>query len=122
MRGRFVRVLVGVAVAGALLLPTPVSAARYRVRATENDTWNPSFRHIEPGGRIVIVWKNPTNDLHDVTSYGRNWDYQRQLPAGESVSKRFRRRGSYKYRCRIHSTLQDGQCDGMCGVIHIAPL
>jgi plastocyanin len=120
MRGKIIRVLVTALVAGSLLAPTTVSAARYRIRATEGDEWNPSFKHIVPGGRIVVVWKNPTNDLHDVTSYGRNWDYSKRLPAGESRTKRFRRKGVYKYRCRVHSTLRNGQCDGMCGVIHIA--
>ena len=122
MRGRWFRAVICVAVVGAMLAPSSVSAARYRVKATENDEWNPSFRHIEPGGRIVVIWKNPTNDLHDVKSYGRNWDYYRRLPAGETRKKRFRRKGSFKFRCRIHSTLRNGQCEGMCGVIHIAPL
>lgn len=120
MRGKAIRVIVCALVAGALLAPSSVSAARYRIRAIEGDEWSPSFKHILPGGRIIVIWKNPTNDLHDVKSYGRNWDFYRQLPAGESVSKRFRRKGVYKYRCRVHSTMTDGQCEGMCGVIHIA--
>ncbi|MEA2433237.1 MAG: Cupredoxin-like domain [Actinomycetota bacterium] len=99
------------------LTPTSSIAARSKVSATADDTWSPDFTHITEGN--VIVWKNPDSRFHDLTSYGRNWSLEHGLPPGESVSKRFRHRGVYKFRCRIHSAIDNGTCDGMCGVIHV---
>ncbi|MFN2388754.1 MAG: hypothetical protein ABR575_04005 [Actinomycetota bacterium] len=98
-------------------MPGTAPAARYRVRAIAGNEWDPSFRHITPGN--VIVWKNPTNRTHDVKAYGGNWTYYEIIRPGERTTKRFRREGAFKYRCRLHSTVRNGQCDGMCGVIHV---
>ncbi len=113
---------VGVVGVGAVLLlaaPATSFANHVVVKATARDTWNESYNHVVPGSRVV--WKNPVrlNANHDVTAYGRNWDKRVILSPGESTAKRFRNTGTYKYRCRIHSQLNDGQCDGMCGVIHV---
>ncbi len=112
----------GIVAAGTTLLlaaPAASFANHVVVKATARDTWNESYNHVTPGTRVV--WKNPArlNSTHDVTAYGRNWDKQVTLRAGDSTAKRFRNTGTYKYRCRIHSQLNDGQCDGMCGVIHV---
>lgn len=57
---------------------------------------------------------------HELTAYGRNRDKDTLLDPGEQTAKRFRRIGTYKYRCRLHSTMTNGRRDGMCGVIHVA--
>jgi plastocyanin len=106
----------------------PAYTATGRVRAvgsspTGSDPfrWRPSSKHIPPGDKIV--WKNTTNSTHHVSAYGGNWSFQKTVPAGERVGKRFRNEGTYKYRCDIpgHSTLSpSGTCNGMCGEIHVA--
>lgn len=107
------------AAASLLALGQPALADTYRVRASGNFAegfrWRPSARHIGQGERIR--WKNPDsqNVDHIVKSYGGNWDYRRRLDPGESVVKRFNRLGRFKYRCTLHSDLNNGDCSGMCG-------
>ena len=95
----------------------PALGARYRVRATEEDTWSPTVREIVKGDRIV--WRNPTDDFHNVKSQGSNWSYFENLPEGETAAKRFRRTGTFKYRCSLHSSIENGVCHGMCGRIKV---
>jgi plastocyanin len=118
------KLAIGSALALALLLtPTAAIGERFRIKATTNDTWDPDFRHIHKGDRIV--WKNPADMgyQHDVKSYGGNWHKDRVvLDPGESTSKKFRHRGFFKFRCTIHSSLNNGKCDGMCGAVHVGPL
>ncbi|MDP9068051.1 MAG: hypothetical protein M3N53_06870 [Actinomycetota bacterium] len=121
MRTKIFRLAVVAAGTAAVLVAPATSFANHTVvKATARDTWNDSYNHVVPGTRVV--WKNPArlNDTHDVTAYGRNWDRQVTLRPGESTAKRFRNTGTYKYRCRIHSQLNNGECEGMCGVIHVA--
>ena len=109
----------GLAVAGSLVFGGPVAADTYRVKATDNDRWNPDFRHITRGDRIT--WINPErfDRVHDLKAYGGNWNKDVRLQPGERTRKTFRQNGTYKYRCEIHSDLDAGNCDGMCGVIHV---
>ena len=92
-------------------------AETYRVRATDYDTWRPAHRYITRGDRIV--WRNPTNRPHDVRAYGGNWTFYRVLGSGERTGKRFWRAGTYRYRCARHSSMVDGRCEGMCGIVHV---
>ncbi|MDQ4095859.1 MAG: hypothetical protein M3174_06630 [Actinomycetota bacterium] len=114
MRGRLV--VTGV-LAGVFLLPTASLGDTFNVRATEDDTWRPATREIHRGDKVV--WRNPTDDLHNVTAYGSNWDKSSNLAPGTTTSKRFRRRGTYKYVCTIHGQVEGGQCEGMCGRIRV---
>ena len=116
-------ILVPALVFGVLLVPSTAISDTFRIKATDNNTWNPDFRHIHKGDRIV--WKNPADSgrVHDVKSYGNNWHKDRViLQPGDHTSKRFRHRGLFKFRCTIHSDLDNGQCDGMCGAVHVGPL
>ncbi len=85
----------------------------------------PDFRYEPRVRRIVrndrIRFKNPDSQpsSHTVTAYGRNWNYDKTLSAGDAVRKRFRRRGVFKFRCRFHSDLEKGVCDGMCGKVRV---
>ena len=100
----------------ALFAPS-ANAARAVVKATADNEWSPAIQRIEKGD--YIVWKNPNQATHNIVSYGSNWSFERYLYSGDSFTKRFRATGTYKYRCSIHSTKQNGQCDGMCGVIRV---
>ncbi len=104
-----------------MALPLTSFADHTVVKATADDKWNASYNHVAPGTRVV--WKNPDrlSEVHDVSAYGGGWDKQVTLSPGEQTAKRFSSVGTYKYRCRLHSTKRRGeQCRGMCGVIHVA--
>jgi plastocyanin len=107
-----------VLVAGLTFAPSALGDT-FRVKATDNNRWNPDFRHITRGDRIK--WVNPQGSgrTHNVRSYGSNWNKSETLSPGESTRKRFRNNGTYKYRCSLHSTLINGNCNGMCGEIHV---
>jgi plastocyanin len=113
-----------VALAAATVFAFPGTSVgetrRVRAEGTPGSfRWDPSFRHIVRGDRIA--WKNTTDYAHRIKSYGSNWSFDRALAVDGTVRRRFRRRGSFRYRCRIagHSTLENGECTGMCGVIHV---
>jgi plastocyanin len=77
-------------------------------------TWSPNRVRIDRGTQVT--WVAVTFD-HTVTAYGGNWSYQSDLAEGASVTRRFGHAGIYRYRCTIHSTLVNDQCQGMCGKI-----
>jgi len=109
--------VVAAAAVGLAVTPGAARAETYRVKATDSNTWSPDFRHTVKGNRIV--WKNPTDRKHTLHAYGGNWSKSVVLAAGERTRKTFKKAGVFKYRCKIHSTLSNGECDGMCGVIHV---
>jgi plastocyanin len=112
------RLLLAALVVGLLLVPSTALTAGKRVKATGNDTWNPVTKTISKGQRVV--WKNPTNDLHTVTSYGNNWNKDANLAPEGSTSKRFGQKGTYKYVCTEHGHVaNNGACHGMCGKIKV---
>ena len=108
-----------VVLAAFALVAVPATALgdTFRVKATDEQTWHPARRRIHRGDKVV--WKNPTNFTHTVTAYSNNWDKNTVLNADERTSKIFHRKGVYKYRCTIHSTLVNGTCSGMCGRIRV---
>ena len=101
------------------LVAAPSPADTSRVRATDSRQWRPGFRHIVKGDRIV--WKNPTSTSHTVTAYQGPWSKNTTVSPGGRTSRKFRRRGTYLYRCMTpgHSSLTGGECNGMCGEIHV---
>lgn len=110
------------AVACVFAFAAPAGGARTRVRAGGSPgawEWQPDFKHITKG--TVVVWKNPTATTHRVTAYSSNWSKNSELPSGEATRKRFRKRGAYLYRCTVpgHSSVASGDCQGMCGQIHV---
>jgi plastocyanin len=84
-----------------------------------NFRYEPDQRRIDRNDRIRF--KNPASQAvsHTVTAYGGNWDYNKTLSSGETVTKRFRRTGLFKFRCRFHSTLENGVCKNMCGKVRV---
>ena len=119
-RRAFVTAVVVIAMSGMWAMP-PSMAGSSRVKAAGSGSkgwrWDPSSRTISKGDRIV--WTNPTGKRHTVTAYGGTWTKSTTLDSGERTAKRFRRRGTYRYRCMVsgHSAINDGRCVGMCGQI-----
>lgn len=103
----------------AVMAPAPLSASNHVIKATKGRTWNPDFKHVEPGTRVV--WKNPTRRVHTVTAYGGGWSKDVTLAKnGGKTAKTFKKEGTFRYRCKKHSSVVAGDCSGMCGVVHVA--
>lgn len=100
---------------------TPSTAARAKIKAAGSPSdgfrWDPATRSIGKGDRIV--WTNPTGQNHTVSAYGGNWSKSTQIAPGEKTRKKFRKRGTFRFRCLVrgHSSISDGRCVGMCGQI-----
>ena len=97
---------VSLALIGGLVFAPSALGDTQRVRATANNNWSPDFRHIYKGDRIV--WKNPAGSgrPHNVVASSNNWNKSTMLDPGESTRKKFRRTGSYDYKCTIHSGMR----------------
>jgi plastocyanin len=77
--------------------------------------WDPKRSRVAQDTKVI--WQNPTGIDHTVTSYGHGWTKDTPLSPGDSTSFTFRHRGTFKFRCMIHSTLLNGVCSGMCGKV-----
>lgn len=113
-------IFVGVSL--AWLVPQSV-AARSKIKAAGSQSdgfrWEPASRSIGKGA--TIVWSNPTGKNHTVSAYGGNWSKSTQIGPGENTKKRFKKGGTFRFRCLVsgHSTLSDGRCIGMCGQVEV---
>jgi len=103
---------------GFLMLGTMsgTMAATKKVRA-KGEKWRPLHTYI--GRNDTVRWTNPTNRVHDLKAYGGGWSFKRILDPGESAKRKFKQRGTLKYRCVRHSAIVSGKCQGMCGLIHV---
>ena len=101
---------------GLLGAPQPALADTVRVRGLFDGSyvWRRKTTSISAGDSIR--WKAVEGN-HNVQSRGSNWSFFRTLPQGDSVTRTFDRRGTYKYYCTIHGSVQNGECSGMCGRI-----
>ena len=95
-----------------VLVPTLAEAADAVVVRGRSSSWRPARVEIARGDRVV--WR-AVDGNHNVTSYGGNWSYARDLPEGTRVGKRFRSRGTFRFVCTFHGSVSGGTCDGMCG-------
>jgi plastocyanin len=117
MKTKIRATLVASLVVASIAFPALSWGAPVRIRATAEDTWNPSYQHVSPGTRVV--WVNADTEAHDLTAYGRNWSKRVILQPEQRTAKTFRNTGTYKYFCRLHGHRADGECHGMCGVVHV---
>jgi plastocyanin len=104
---------------GALVLGSVgvAAAATSRVKA-KGEKWRPLHTYI--GRSDKVRWTNPTSKVHDVKAYGGGWTFSRILDPGESATRRFKQRGTFKFRCVRHSAIVSGKCQGMCGLVHVS--
>src|SRR5258707_9706183 len=71
--------------------------------------WSPTHVRIAHGTRVK--WLAASYD-HVLVAYGGHWTFRHQLPQGSSVTRRFPGAGTFLFRCRIHSSLVNGVCQG----------
>ena len=117
-RSTMARRAVAVAMAGASLLvfAGPSMGASATVKAADR-TFSPGSKSVSKGTKVV--WKNADDERHNVTAYKGSWSKNSDLPEGGKTSFTFRKKGTYKYRCTLHSKLDDGECEGMCGSVSV---
>ena len=121
---------------GALLVPmtgdvsarvmAPRAGTRVVVRAVTTLTlpygkFRP--RSVSVGRNTIVIWKAGPGRAHFVNAYSPNWTLRQRIddnpgtPVPQKVAFKFRHNGTYKFRCRVHSTLVGGNCSGMCGTV-----
>jgi plastocyanin len=108
------------AATGLVVAPGTSTGETSRVKAAGSPgsfSWKPATKKISKGDKVV--WKNPTSADHTVTAYGGGWNKDARFSPGESVRAKFGSKGTYLYRCKLHSTLSNGDCSGMCGKIKV---
>jgi plastocyanin len=66
----------------------------------------------------TVVWKSVCNK-HTVTAYGGNWSKDTTIAKGQTTSRKFTSNGTFRFRCRFHSSLSSGVCSGMCGRVSV---
>jgi plastocyanin len=108
-----------IAVVIALLLVLSVAGVAQAARTIRGSgtSWSPASVTVAKGA--VVKWRGVSNS-HTVTAYGGNWTINKSLEPGTVVKKKFRSTGTFKFRCRFHSSLTGGVCSGMCGRIRVA--
>lgn len=112
--------LVALAVSAGMLVTGTSAGAPVKLSAAFGNKWVPATKSVSKGTKVV--WKNPANlaTEHNVRSYGSNWNLpKRTLDAGESTSKRFKKAGTFRFRCTLHSLKQGGEWTGMVGKIKV---
>ena len=126
-------ILIVALIAGSVSIAAPGAnaAPTYTVKAKTNDRWTGqtvggvAITHAaKPGAKVTIRWKNPTTRQHDVKSLntGKDWSMSRkhlQPNNGNVVTRSFKSRGRYWFRCTIHSAFVGGEWTGMVGMIHV---
>ena len=118
MTGRKSRFMIAVMLAATLSLTTAGFAqAATVVKATSTNRWNPASTSVARGTKVV--WKNPTTTSHTVTAYKGAWSKNVTLSPGQATSFSFNNTGTFKFRCRFHSSVLNGVCSGMCGVVKV---
>ena len=118
-------ILVVALAAGSLALAAPQAGAvpTKTVKATDDNSWKPrKVRLVRRNGRGIIKWTNPTLTPHNVRSLntGKNWRMGTKTlgTSGTNVVKRtFKKRGTYHFRCKLHSAKVGGRWTGMVGKV-----
>ena len=107
MKRSIARVLVLILALSATTVPLPAGAdqalgpERVRVRIIDN-RFRPRSITIDRGTRVR--WVNRGSNPHTSTSNTGIWD-SGTLSPGEGFTRRFGRRGTFRYHCEIHPTM-----------------
>jgi plastocyanin len=92
--------IVAVLAAGAIgtsALPSAAEVAKVRMR---DNFFKPKRVTVERGDKVR--WVNSGSNPHTTTSTTGSWDSGTINPGDPAFSKRFRKRGTFKYICSIH--------------------
>jgi plastocyanin len=112
---RSLPVVAAVVLALSSSLPAQAATVVKAGAGTTCTSFKPAKVSIAKGTKVV--WKDVCRS-HTVTSYSKNWSKDTTLSSvGQTTSFRFLKKGTFKYRCRFHSSLVNGVCSGMCGKV-----
>ena len=117
VRVRYRVAAVGMALASLVVMAGPSQSGTSTIKATGNDTWSPGKISVAKGSKVV--WKNSSDERHNLTAYKGSWSKSSDLPEGSKTSFKFSKAGSYKFRCTLHSRMDGSKCDGMCGSVSV---
>jgi plastocyanin len=95
------RVLAVLAAAALVVTPALPAQAAVVVKATQNLTFKPKTLNVHKGTKVT--WKNVCSCTHTVTATSNNWSKNTRLSSGSTTSFTFKRSGTYKYHCTIHT-------------------
>ena len=110
------RVIAVTALAIVLAAAVPSEGA-FLVRATSTgNRFLPARAEVDRGTRVT--WR-AVGGTHTVTAYGGGWSKDTRITAGSQTGFTFQERGTFRYRCRLHSSLSSGVCNGMCGRVRV---
>lgn len=112
MRKAFLAVVLAIALSAT---GTLAFAGTVTVKAADGSRFMPKIKSVSRGTKVV--WKNTDNITHNVTSVSKNWSKGATISPGSTTAFTFKRTGTFRYRCTLHSTLSGGVCSGMCGKI-----
>jgi plastocyanin len=110
------RVAVGGVVAAALVGAQVLPAQATTTITARCNFFSPASVTVTHGS--TVTWRAGCRS-HTVTSYSSNWSKDTTLQTGQSTSRKFRAKGTYKFRCRFHSSVSGGVCSGMCGSVKV---
>jgi plastocyanin len=110
---KILALVIGLAV---ILSLAGVALAATRTVRARGERWKPVHTYIGKGDKVR--WTNPTSKTHDIKGSG-GLRISEVLSPGESVSKKFGRLGTFRFRCVRHSAMVSGKCQGMCGLVHV---
>ncbi len=98
---RIPRSLVLLPLAGALVLPQSVGAARTATVVLEDVDFKPSTVRIKRGDSVRWVWRDGATP-HNVRSRGSRRFKGSGTKTDGRHTVRFRRSGTYRYVCTVH--------------------
>ena len=114
-KSRAFRSTITVTVAGVILtMALASSAMAVEVVQGDGSRWFPATVSID---RHEAVRWTAVFRTHVVKSYGGGWTFRQRIQQGESVRRVFHDRGTFKFYCTIHGTLDGSRCTGMCGKV-----
>ncbi len=101
-----------VVAAAALVVSLAAPAQAAPVIRGSGVSWSPASLIVDRG--TTVRWKG-VSGVHHIRAYGGNWSFDRSLPVGAKVKRRFNASGTFRFYCTIHGTVSGGACSGMCG-------
>ena len=108
---------IGVVVASTVVISVAAAGqvSAITIRGS-GSSWRPSTVDIDRGDRVRVA--GGERHAHGA---GVRWGLallEAHQP-GESVSRTFRQRGTYRFYCSIHGSVSGGRCTGMCGKVRV---
>ncbi len=123
MRQRIAFVVAVVLIFGSLMVLPASSAVVLKAVSCSSCTngfkWKPNSVSISRGTKVT--WKAVTG-THTVTDIGSKWSKNTQISAGQQTSFTFNQAGTYRFRCKFHSSYNSAtkKCTGMCGKVVVS--